>query len=392
MPNRRALRIIREQRGLDIAEVAEFAAISLNRLNEIESGDREPSRKQMEKLAGTYGVPLYVLFNDAIPNLEPLPHDFRKANPTPASLSPRALRVLFSAGRISTFSRQLAIALEYQPPNFLSNIRDTRGPDKLAARVRFLFDEWLSPRVSTFNFSGTPEQQFAGALRLFFEGQGIVLNINDAPSDYMGFFVRPEAGLPTIFVSRSVSSRKAQLFTLAHEIGHLLLGAEGISNPFEVKNGVERDCNIFAAEFLAPKNTFMRVAEGISQAARADINAFVDAVSMRTLLSRHAAGIRLVETGYISRREFLRWREDFVGDIRNEKEIEKNGFDKNIIPAIHAKRLHEIGYLPVFLSKNAIDRKIIDAHDVVEGIGLSVGLQQRAFSLAARRIEAAIDQ
>ncbi|RAI57600.1 hypothetical protein DOO78_18610 [Roseicella frigidaeris] len=346
----------------------------------------------MERLAGAYGVPLYALFNDAIPNLEPLPHDFRKRNPTPAALSPRALRVLFSAEKISTYSRQLAIALGYRPRNFLANIRDARSPDKMAMLVRSLFDDWLGPRASILNFFGAPEQKFASALRLFFEGQGVVLNVNDAPEDYMGFYVNPDAGLPTIFVSRSILSRKAQLFTLAHEIGHFLLGLEGVSNPFEAKNDIERSCNVFAAEFLAPRNTFSQVAEGFSRDMRADTRAFISATSARTLLSRHAAGIRLVELGYISRREYLAWREDFLANPGNEKEIERKVFGNSNVAAVHAKRLNEIGYLSVFLSKSAIDKNIIDAHDVVEGIGLSIGLQQKAFSLAARRIEAAIGQ
>jgi hypothetical protein len=50
-----------------------------------------------------------------------------------------------------------------------------------------------------------------------------------------------------------------------------------------------------------------------------------------------------------------------------------------------------LGYLPVYLAKQAIDRKTIDSIDVV-GISLSEVLQERAFSLAARRMDVALGE
>ena len=59
-------------------------------------------------------------------------------------------------------------------------------------------------------------------------------------------------------------------------------------------------------------------------------------------------------------------------------------------PLYYAKRLSEIGHLPVALAKQAIDARLIDYSDVVEGIGLSITLQERAYSLATRRFLAAL--
>jgi hypothetical protein len=57
--------------------------------------------------------------------------------------------------------------------------------------------------------------------------------------------------------------------------------------------------------------------------------------------------------------------------------------------AVHAKQLGEIGYLPSYLAKLAVERKFIDRADVQSGIGLAASLQDRAFALAARRFEVA---
>lgn len=390
MPIRRALRGVREQRGLDVAKVASFASIAVDRLRQFEAGEREPSRKQMQKLADIYGVPLYALFHDSIPNLPPLPTDFRKTDPRPAELSPAGVKTLLWGERISQFTAQLAAELDYEAPSLDASAHGSRSPQERAVRLRSAFDEWYIPKQADLGFSGAAEQRFMGALRLFFEIQGGIVNVNEAPfEDYLGYFLDPSAGLPTIFVNRSVSSKKAQLFTLVHEYCHALIGVEGISDPFRSKNNVERECNAFAAEFLAPMDQFSKVVEGFDKQVRSNISNFISCVSASSLLSKHAAAIRLVEGDYISAKDLRSWRRLFVAKPKAEKEEEKEAASGGGGQP-HAKRISELGHLPVYLAKRAVDERLIDAYDVADGIGLSTTLQDRAYSLVARRFAAAL--
>ncbi len=390
-PSRIALKSVREQRGLNIADVSSSTGIALERLKDFEDGERNPSRRQVELLANAYGIESYSLFSDAIPNLPDFPRDFRKTDPSPSALSPKGMRTLWSSEQISHFTRQLAIELHYEPSDFTKNARSASSPRAKAKELRNSFETWLLPRLKRLEFTGSPEQRVMSALRLFFEVQGGVLNVNDAPaSDYMGFFVKPDGGVPTIFVNRSISSRKAQLFTLAHEYAHALSGASGISNPFQIKNEVERSCNIFAAEFLEPMDQFKRIVEGISPSQRAETGNFVDQASAHSLLSKHATALRLIEGGYLSRAQYVAWRRLFRRNPKAEKEEEKESEDAGPMGAPHAKRIGEIGYLPIVLSRRAIDQKLVDGYDVASGIGLSPTLQQRAFTLATRRFEVAL--
>ena len=391
MPIRRALSGVREQRGLARDEVARFASIAPDRLHQFESGEREPSRVQMQKLASIYSVPLYTLYSDSIPNLPALPIDFRKTEPTVASLSPSGVKVLLASERIAQFTAQLAIELNYKPASLAPTVQHLDDPKKHAAVLREFFDDWFQRREGALGFVGTDEQCFLSALRLFFEVQGGIVNINDAPaSDYFGFYLRPEAGMPTIFVNRSISSKKAQLFTLVHEYSHALLGAAGISNPFQAQNSIERLCNVFAAEFLAPMETFKATVERLSRTNRTDPSTLISHASSSSLLSKHAAAIRLVETGYLTQKDFRAWRSIFVGKPMAEKEEEKEAVPTAGGGNPHAKRIGELGYLPVMLAKRAVKDHLVDAIDVVDGLGLSTTLQERAFSLAARRFEVAL--
>lgn len=388
--NRQALRHVREQRGLDISQVADFASISLQRLSDFEEGKREPTRKQAERLAETYGIPLYSLFGSAIPDLPSSPQDFRKRTPTPSILSPKGVRALLAAERISEFSKQLSLELGYTPKDLSRSAKLANSTKKRATILRQAFDEWHQPRATDLGFTGSTEQRFLGALRLFFEIQGGIVNINDAPSDeFMGFFIRPRAGLPVIFVNRTISSKKAQLFTLAHEYSHALMGEDGISNPFRPHNIIERACNVFAAEFLAPMDDFIKIVETLPRQIYADTDRLISAASSATLLSKHASAIRLLESDHIKQADFRAWRRIFAANPRREKDEEKAlMLSRHGVP--HAKRLSEIGHLPVLLAKQALDKNLLDTFDVADGLGLSRTIQDRAYALATRRFEIAL--
>jgi Zn-dependent peptidase ImmA (M78 family)/transcriptional regulator with XRE-family HTH domain len=388
----RSLRKVRETRHFDLPSVAKYAGISADRLNQFEKGEREPSSRQLERLADTYGLASYLLGADTIPNLPETLADFRKASPRAAHLSPAGMSRIWSAEEVSSVAAQLLEAVNLKQPTWSNEVPAGKPTVEKALAIRSFFDMWLQKRQASFGFSGTIEQRFLSAFRLFLEVQGSIVRINDAPAeDYLGFFLEPENAVPTIFVNRKISAPKAQLFTLLHEYAHSLMGLAGVSNPFVVKNDVERTCNKFAAEFLAPTADFSALAEKQPSGIRKDIFRYIEAVSRSSLLSMHATAIRLIETGHISQGQLKIWeihRKSLLPkQLKQEEKDEESETQSG--GAVHAKQLGEVGYLPSYVAKLAFDKKFVDSADVQSGIGLAISLQEKAFDLVARRFEAA---
>jgi Zn-dependent peptidase ImmA (M78 family)/transcriptional regulator with XRE-family HTH domain len=384
------LKTLREQRHFLLQDVAEKAIIAPSRLKAIEEGDREPSYIQIEKLAAVLGVTPYVLASDTLPNLQQSLPDYRKAEPTPAHLSPAGARRVWQAEAVSDFAAQMVSTFGYQRPKWADDVPKGAVDRKLAVALRSYFDNWCASRIDAFELLGPDEHKTLQCFRIFLEVQGLAVSINDAPAkDYLGFYTNSDTSVPIAFINRNILSKKAQLFTAVHEFAHHLLKADGISNPFQVRNAVERTCNQFAAEFLAPTEAFNDLIERkITAGIRSDVFALVAAASSISLLSKHAAAIRLVECGYLTQAQLVAWENVFSRNAREEKDNEESAE----FGQVHAKRLSEIGYLPTYLALQAFNVGAIDSIDVRDAISLPESLQDRAFALVERRFKIAGDR
>lgn len=94
---------------------------------------------------------------------------------------------------------------------------------------------------------------------------GVVRNDNNRKlsiDEFRGFALIDDVA-PLVFVNTN-DTTTAQIFTLIHEVVHVCIGREGISNPDPTKaiegirNQTEAFCNRVTAEVLVPKQKFMR--------------------------------------------------------------------------------------------------------------------------------------
>ncbi|MCH9031056.1 MAG: ImmA/IrrE family metallo-endopeptidase [candidate division Zixibacteria bacterium] len=108
-----------------------------------------------------------------------------------------------------------------------------------------------------------------GKLRESIEDIGVLVSITGIvglnthrkldTEEFRGFAICDDYA-PLIFVN-GADAKSAQVFTIAHELAHIWLGEEGISNLIRMmpsKNEIEVKCNKIAAEFLLPEEQFKK--------------------------------------------------------------------------------------------------------------------------------------
>ena len=99
-----------------------------------------------------------------------------------------------------------------------------------------------------------------------------------------------------IIVLNGSDKPEARIFTLFHELCHILTRSDGICLLFNQGN-IETICNNFAAEFLMPSGHFQ---SNLSDPPKVSTENLVKKLANKYSVSQEAAAVRLKELGYIS--------------------------------------------------------------------------------------------
>jgi Zn-dependent peptidase ImmA (M78 family) len=127
---------------------------------------------------------------------------------------------------------------------------------------------------------------------------------------------------PLIFINGS-DANAAQMFTMAHELAHLWLGEDGVSNFDALQPAparVERLCNAAAAEFLVPARTLKACWAEAQQAQE-----HYQYLARRFKVSPLVAARRALDLQFATRDEFFAFYRDYLDDDRRKRGESKGG-------------------------------------------------------------------
>lgn len=245
----------RERAGLDTLALAR----RFPKLTEWEAGETQPTLRQLEDFARAVHVAVGLLFLPAPPD-EPLPiPDFRTIGDRELKRpSPNLLDTIYICQQRQDWFRDYARIHSLPALDFVGTARIQNSPLEVAEAMRQTLELNIAQRQRLPTWTDALRQlitkvEDAGVLVM---ASGVVGSNSHRKLDveeFRGFALADDLA-PLIFIN-GADSKAAQMFTLAHELAHLWLGESGISDPEAgrlAEPGIERWCNVVAAEFLMP--------------------------------------------------------------------------------------------------------------------------------------------
>ena len=230
------------------------------KLPEWEAGKARPTLKQVEAFARAVHVPVGYLFLTEPPEeIVPIP-DFRTfAGQKVMRPSPNLLDTIYTCQERQSWYRDF-VRVEREPELiFVGSATVATSPDVVAAEIRktlgFNLEAQRACRTWTDAFRLFIEQADKASVLVMISG--VVMSNNYRrldPAEFRGFALSDPLA-PLVFVNGS-DPKAAQMFTLAHELAHLWLGASALSNIGAAPRlGFRQEeiwCNAVAAEVLVP--------------------------------------------------------------------------------------------------------------------------------------------
>ena len=279
--NPELLRWARETGAFDIDEVV--AKINRKRVTSEtvkswENGTASPSYAQLEQLAyKIYKRPLALFFFPKPPEEESPKQSFRTLPESHISRMEPRLHYLIRQARVMQIN--LAELNDGKNPAKHQIVHDLRfEPDALVERITTEVRRYLGVSLAAQEAWQNTDAAFK-AWRKTLQDNGVFVfketfnqrvGRESIESPFSGFCLYDEE-FPVIYVNNSKSDTR-QIFTLFHELSHLLLGTGGVDTRLDdyihLLSGDERKieilCNRFGGSFLVPDDDFDRRIVGVS--------------------------------------------------------------------------------------------------------------------------------
>ena len=229
--------LARKARGKTQKDLSSLVGISQALLAKYEAGTRDVSKSHLPSLAGTLDFPeSFFMQQTRVEGAGRSEIFHRKRNKVSAGVMDRAyaeaqIRRLEISSMLESVT-SLPVVPSYPVDEFEDD------PEKIARTVRAF---WQLPPGPVFNVTQTLEEN------------GCVVVAHDFGSHYIDGFSHRSLGAPPFFHVNAKLPPDRWRWTLVHELAHVIMHFE----PGEPQKTVERQADLFAAEFLAPRRELL---------------------------------------------------------------------------------------------------------------------------------------
>ncbi|TFF87504.1 MAG: ImmA/IrrE family metallo-endopeptidase [Promethearchaeota archaeon] len=254
--NPRILKWARKQSGLSPKEAA-GSYLNPAKLKLAEEGEEKLTFKQLIQIAKIYGRNPAFFYFESIPSEQVIENDFRTLKSEKVKFSPSLRK------KIQQIKVKRKIAVKYKnydqeyDYSFLNSISLTEEPEAVGEQIRSFLDISMRQREKWKN-----QYDAFNEYRDKIEKKGIlVFQVSGIDVEEMRGFSISKTPYPVIVINRA-DSPLARIFSLLHELCHLMLEKGGIctfDKESEKHYEIEKFCNMIAGATLVPGNELKKI-------------------------------------------------------------------------------------------------------------------------------------
>lgn len=248
------LKWARNSIALSKPNAVERIGISIARLEQIESG-KYPDIEELKSMAKAYKRTIATLLLQSVPSEKPLPKDRRTVNSDIINVfSEKTIFAVRKARALVNSLIELREETNQINPKFSLKADINDSPETLAAQLR---EQW---NLDEYRQIENINQSLEAYIELV-ESLGIAVFQIRLPQDNIRGFSLTDEPIPVIVIKGSSEPPTAKIFTLFHELGHIILNDSGICDiTFDNKaQKIEKWCNSFASELLVPADQLLKM-------------------------------------------------------------------------------------------------------------------------------------
>jgi Zn-dependent peptidase ImmA (M78 family)/transcriptional regulator with XRE-family HTH domain len=252
--NPEVLQWARAERGYSVSDAAARLRKSAAQIEEWEKSGKPVSYSELKNIARVYKRQMSTFFLGEVPKKTKIPEDKRNLSINGSNLSAETLLAVRRTSRYLEVARELTTpAVLHERYAWLKDVSRSKSIEATADKVRELLDVTIDDQVHT--------SDSAAALRMWRDriesNLGIFTFSLLMPDGELDGFSYVEDGIPYAIALNSRNTKNRNIFTLFHELAHIIEGHSGICLVSESdgrKDGPERRCDRFAAELLMPRS------------------------------------------------------------------------------------------------------------------------------------------
>jgi Zn-dependent peptidase ImmA (M78 family) len=345
----------RKNSGYSIDEIAKKMKKDRDKIIFWENGKAVPTWKQLSKLSGIYRYPSAFFFGDEIPKDESIPSDFRTLPNRTLNHFPEIRFEIKNAAERREIALDIIKRLGDEIPEFTLKSSIDDDPEEIASKIREYLGisieeqlKWHKDKYTAFNkWKNILEKKGV----LIFQFTGI------AVEEVRGYSLAKQP-LPVIGIN-TADDPKARIFSMFHELTHIISGTSGVCDMRDRDQKIERFCDAVAAKFLVPPSVLLKNTLVKNHASLYWENDILSSLSSKFGVSKEVILITLVKSKRTT------W--EIYKEIKAGWHKDSSNSEPKIPYYIKVRSWNGNYYTDLLL--NAYHKKLINRHDLSSYMG-----------------------